>query len=72
MPIFNYKCKKCGNTFEKMTGVISEEEELKCSKCSSKEIEKILSTFSVGAGRSSTPAPSCSTGSCNTGMCGLG
>ncbi len=70
MPIFNYKCMKCGELFEKFTGVIAEEDELKCPECSNKNVEKVLSTFSVGGGRKSSASAS-STGNCSTGMCGL-
>ncbi|MEA3506218.1 MAG: zinc ribbon domain-containing protein [Elusimicrobiota bacterium] len=70
MPIFNYKCNKCGSSFEEFEGVIIKEEELKCPECSNMDVEKALSTFSVGAGKSSaSPAPSRQTGGCSTGIC---
>jgi putative FmdB family regulatory protein len=73
MPIFNYKCNKCAGTFEEFEGVMAKEEELKCPECSSTDVEKALSPFSVGSGKSSaSPAPSCQTGGCSTGMCPLG
>lgn len=73
MPIFNYKCNKCATAFEEFEGVIAKEEEPECPECSSTDVEKALSTFSVGAGKGSSSAvPSCQTGSCSTGTCPLG
>ena len=48
MPIYNYVCKECGENFDLLIGVVSESVELKCRKCGSKNIEKTLSSFSVG------------------------
>jgi len=68
MPIYTYICKDCGEKFDLLIGITSEETELKCKKCGGKNIEKILSSFSVGAsGRGSDySGPSCSTGTCPT------
>ena len=69
MPIYTYVSKACGEKLELLIGVTSEEVELKCKKCGSKNIEKILSSFSVGnvSGRFGSSGPSCPTGTCPTG-----
>jgi putative FmdB family regulatory protein len=66
MPIYSYRCKKCGSEFELLVGVTADSKEKKCSKCGSKDIEKTLSSFSFKMGSSSTgnPRGSCSTGGC--------
>jgi len=68
MPIYTYACKACGEKFDLLIGVASEEVELKCKKCGSKNIQKLLSTFSVSNpdNKSSSSGPSCSTGTCPT------
>ena len=67
MPIYTYICKKCGEKFDLLIGVISEKVELKCSKCGSKEIRKVPGSFSVGksGGQSSSSGGICPTGTCN-------
>lgn len=59
MPLFEYRCKKCGNvtTFLERIG---EDKEHHCEKCESKETEKIFSKVSQITEKKS----SCSTGTC--------
>ena len=64
MPIYTFKCKKCGNEFELLVGISSSKMEQKCPKCGSKEIEKLLSSFSVGKSNTSSSSTSCPTGTC--------
>jgi putative FmdB family regulatory protein len=66
MPIYSYKCKDCGEQFDLLVGMTAQKTELKCSKCNGKNIEKVISTFSVGGQRGSSSGSSCSTGSCPT------
>ena len=68
MPIYTYVCKDCGEKFDLLIGVTSEKTELKCKKCNSRKIDKILSSFSVGSskGKPSSSGPSCPTGTCPT------
>ncbi len=67
MPLFEYKCKQCGHTMELLQrsghpGV------LRCEKCGSKTLQKLVSTFSTGQDTSTTGGSN----SCPTGMCRLG
>ncbi len=55
MPLYEYKCKKCGNSFEEL---VFGEEKVKCPKCGSEEVEKLLSVFSSGGGESKTTTSS--------------
>ena len=69
MPIFSYICKDCGEKFDLLVGVVSDKEEMKCKKCGSRNVEKTLSAFSVGASGSGSTS---SSSSCPTGTCPLG
>ena len=70
MPIYVYVCKDCGEKFDLLVGVVSEKVELKCPKCSSKNIEKTLGSFSVRgpSDKSSFSGASCPTGTCPTNI----
>lgn len=67
MPIYSYKCNECGTLFDLLVGVTAGDKEKKCKKCSSTDIVKQLTTFSVR--NSSSSDSECSTGSCATGTC---
>ncbi|MCK4447071.1 MAG: zinc ribbon domain-containing protein [Candidatus Marinimicrobia bacterium] len=68
MPLYTYVCKDCREKFDLLIGVTAEKAELKCKKCSSKNIKKIFGTFSMSESRSKTSSsePSCPTGTCPT------
>lgn len=62
MPLFEFKCKKCGEKFEELVFSIGGDEEIECPKCGSVKVEKQMSAFaSTGqnknAGRESSCAP---------------
>lgn len=62
MPIFEFKCLKCGKKFEKIIFRPLNEVEIICPDCESLEVEKLISApGSIGASESNN---SCSTG-CN-------
>jgi putative FmdB family regulatory protein len=50
MPIFEYQCQSCGHRFEHLTRA---EASPACPKCQGAHLEKLLSTFAVGATGSS-------------------
>ena len=62
MPIFEYKCRKCGHVTEVLEKPDAAAEHA-CEKCGGRRMEKLLSAFGVGKGRSSSAA-SCPTGTC--------
>ena len=70
MPIYTYACGDCGEKFDLLVGITSEKAELKCAKCGSKNIEKLLGSFSVrnSGGESGSSGSSCPTGTCPTGF----
>ncbi|MDH5186650.1 MAG: zinc ribbon domain-containing protein [candidate division WOR-3 bacterium] len=64
MPIYSYKCGECGTAFDILVGVGKDSAEPQCPKCKSKKLERILSTFAVRMGGSSSSS-SCPTGTCS-------
>lgn len=69
MPIFEFKCKNCGNEFEKL--VRNSKSDISCPKCKSKDTEKQFSSFAVSGLSSGGHSHSggCSCGSCSGGNC---
>lgn len=55
MPLFEYRCEKCGAKFEQ---VINAGSTPSCPKCDGTAVTKLLSAFSVGrGGRAASSAP---------------
>lgn len=73
MPLFEFKCRECGTTFEKI--VPSSTTAVVCKECESPKVEKLLSVFAVASSsRSDTsfePGPCSSCGAAQRGMCGV-
>ena len=69
MPIYEYKCRKCGHSFDHLARTLSEPSP-KCPKCAARNPVKQFSTFSASASGSGSSA-SCPTGTCPTGTCSL-
>lgn len=57
MPIYEYKCTKCGEGFELRRGMSDSDDEIKCPRCQAEHPERIFSVFASGSiakGRSSS------------------
>lgn len=70
MPIFEFRCVKCGNIFEKLFINPNEEMKLECPKCDSDSFERVISrtNYVMGSGKSSgAKRPSITTKSCGSG-----
>lgn len=63
MPIYEYRCRKCKEVFEKIQKVNDGGDSLKCPYCGGKKPEKILSSFSSSKGSDSSPSCSPTGGS---------
>jgi len=48
LPILEFKCAKCGKSFEWLK--LASKDEPVCPHCGGGEFERLLSTFAVGAG----------------------
>ncbi|HUT43781.1 MAG TPA: zinc ribbon domain-containing protein [Desulfobacterales bacterium] len=58
MPIYEYKCEKCGNSFEKLV-FSSDKEPVSCPECKANDVKRLLSSTGF---ISNTGGSSCSTG----------
>ncbi len=62
MPLYEYRCKGCDHRFETL---VRRDETPACPKCEGSDLEKLLSSFAVGAGggdplpRAAGPCASC-------------
>jgi len=64
MPLFEYRCKKCGHVTEFLERAQSKAEH-ECEQCGSGQVERILSAFAVKeGGASGSSGSSCPTGTC--------
>ena len=77
MPIYEYRCRKCGHAFEKLVSSASASPG-KCPECGAPKPEKQFSTFSASVASAGAlpcssgacPTPSaCGGGGCSTGSC---
>ena len=48
MPLYDYVCYTCGNSFEKLRRMSDDDRDVRCPECGSENIERMLSTFSTG------------------------
>ena len=48
MPLYEYRCQKCGKTFEMLRRMQDADRETECPECRSDEVERLLSTFATG------------------------
>lgn len=46
MPLYEYRCADCGETFERLRRWDDSDRELRCPRCQSEQIERLLSAFS--------------------------
>lgn len=74
MPIYEFKCASCEEKMEILFKSSDEKVEMKCAKCGSENLERVLSStnFSMAGGScsgsetASAKTHSCSGGSCTT------
>jgi putative FmdB family regulatory protein len=61
MPIYAYKCHKCGHDFEKLTSLSKRDAPVKCEKCGAEKVNRSGASFAVSIG-SSGASSSCGGG----------
>lgn len=46
MPIYEYRCDKCGEGFSVLRSVAAADKDTTCTECGSKRVKKVMSAFS--------------------------
>jgi putative FmdB family regulatory protein len=69
MPLYDFRCKKCKAKFEELVRSPREEESVRCAKCGSSKVARMMSVFATRSGSSDKSAPKRSGGSCSSGSC---
>jgi len=74
MPIYDFRCRECGEVSEYMTLSYSASSTVVCSSCGSRELERLISAPSLLRSKASTPGTTCcgreercETPACSTG-----
>ncbi len=65
MPVYEYRCSKCGEKFEKFVRSVSARNEVVCPRCGNTEVKKLVSLFGLTGGLQTSSGGS--GGSCVTG-----
>ncbi|MBN1289054.1 MAG: zinc ribbon domain-containing protein [Actinobacteria bacterium] len=66
MPIFEFRCNDCRESFEKLC---REGQEVVCPECGGADLKKLFSTFGVKSSGKFTASGSSSCGSCTAASC---
>ena len=64
MPIYEYRCQKCGEKFEKLVRSSTDQTELTCPNCGSNQTEKLMSVFGTSGFSTTRNFTSSSADSC--------
>ncbi|MGO9086100.1 MAG: FmdB family zinc ribbon protein [Candidatus Sulfotelmatobacter sp.] len=48
MPLYEYHCLSCGNTFEMLRRIKDADSDVECPKCRCTKVERQFSTFAAG------------------------
>jgi len=56
MPIYEYRCEECNESFDKFVRSISAEIEVRCPKCDSEQVRKSFSLFASKGSRATGAA----------------
>ena len=59
MPMYEYECNKCGNRFDYLMFLSKENQGLKCPKCASADVQRVLSRFATKSADGSSGSGSC-------------
>ena len=65
MPIYEFRCKQCDSTFEKLFTSSGQKPSLSCPECESNDITQLFSVFGVGT-LDSVSAPTADMPICGT------
>ena len=63
MPMYEFRCRECGERFEELRNLSEPDSGVECPKCGGGRVERLLSSFA-------TSGPSSSSGGATGGSCG--
>ncbi len=69
MPIYEYACQDCQQTFEVIRPMRDADADLNCLHCHSKQVKRQLSLFNAASGGKAITTSSGGCGSCAGGSC---
>lgn len=71
MPIYEFKCLKCGEFIELLIMSNDDTDEMKCPKCDAQEFERVMSStsFSMGSDAGAGQLVDSQTRTCSGGSC---
>jgi putative FmdB family regulatory protein len=58
MPLYEYRCQACGDTFETIRGLNDKNEDVECPTCGEKKAEKLMSACCTVKGSSTSSSVS--------------
>jgi len=69
MPIYEFRCTRCGSIQEFLVTSSTEPIQMNCRECQSDELERVLSrvSYAMGASSGDTASPRVTTKSCGPG-----
>ncbi|MDA8337120.1 MAG: zinc ribbon domain-containing protein [Peptococcaceae bacterium] len=65
MPIYEFRCEKCGRRFERLCSLGESGENLRCPECGSPAPRRVMSGFAAGGSGSGSNASGASAGGCS-------
>ncbi len=69
MPLYEYQCERCGDTFEELVSLSERDNGRACPKCHSKRARRVVSLCAMGVSsdgsNAASESPTCPTGVCN-------
>lgn len=48
MPMYEYRCAKCGRVYEQLKRMSEADKDLQCPHCESKDVERLVSACAIG------------------------
>jgi putative FmdB family regulatory protein len=66
MPLYEYRCEKCGHQFERLVSIREAKRGQQCPSCGGEQVRKLMSVCAARVGNSAASGyPTCPTGTCN-------
>ncbi len=72
MPLFDYRCLSCNNTFSELRRISEKDDKISCPQCKNESTKRLLTSFSVGSSTSTSPAQCANAATCPSAVNGFG